>query len=92
MSYTVKIPDNAGNDVLKHRMSGRKSILEKIDNLLVELEKHPRAGTGHPKPLGNNRQGQWVRHVTAKHRLVYEIDDEKMTVIILSAWGHYDDK
>lgn len=27
-----------------------------------------------------------------KHRLVYKIEEEKITVLVLSAYGHYDDK
>ncbi len=60
--------------------------------LFQELAKHPRTGTGHPKPLRGDRAGQWSRHISHKHRLVYEIDDEIVTVLVISASGHYNDK
>lgn len=49
-------------------------------------------GTGHPKPLGSNRVGEWSRKITDKHRLIYTIDNEQIIVLVISAYGHYDDK
>ena len=53
---------------------------------------HPRTGTGKPKQLSGDRAGQWWRKISDKHRLVYEIQDHVVKVLVLSAWGHYDDK
>ncbi len=64
----------------------------KAGSLLRELEDHPKTGTGHPKPLGGDRAGQWSRHISAKHRLVYEIREDTVVVLVLTAYGHYDDK
>jgi toxin YoeB len=60
--------------------------------LLNELQVHPTMGKGHPKPLVGDRAGQWSRRITRKHRLVYKIEEDRVIVLILSAWGHYDDK
>ncbi|SCD22235.1 toxin-antitoxin system [Proteiniphilum saccharofermentans] len=60
--------------------------------LLDELQEHPTTGTGRPKPLGQDRVGQWSRRITQKHRLVYKIEEKEVIVLVLSAWGHYDDK
>lgn len=65
---------------------------KKLLKLLSELREHPEKGTGHPKPLGGNRTGQWSRRITDKHRLVYQIKEEQITVLVLTAYGHYDDK
>ena len=90
MKYLVNIPGNVEDDILRHRMSGDKSVLVKIDKLLTELEEHPQNGTG--KPGYKKHDGFWARRITDKHRMTYEINEEKMTVKLLSAWGHYDDK
>ncbi|MEN6456957.1 MAG: type II toxin-antitoxin system YoeB family toxin [Prolixibacteraceae bacterium] len=37
-------------------------------------------------------KGCWSRRITQKHRMVYSVDDEKITVLIISATGHYGDK
>lgn len=49
-------------------------------------------GTGKPEPLSGDRSGQWSRRITQKHRLIYEIEENIVTVDVLSAYGHYDDK
>jgi toxin YoeB len=92
VKYRVHIPDNVEYDILRHRMSGARSVLKKINDLLTELEEHPRTGTGKPDYKKYDLRGLWSRRITDTHRLVYDIDDEKMIVVIVSAWGHYNDK
>jgi toxin YoeB len=53
---------------------------------------HPKTGTGKPKQFSGDRTGQWRRKITDKHRLVYEIHDSEVVVLVLMAYGHYDDK
>ena len=65
---------------------------QKLGKLLGELMEHPRTGTGKPEQLKGDRAGQWSRHITRKHRLVYEIHDAEVVVLVLTAYGHYDDK
>jgi toxin YoeB len=65
---------------------------KKLEKLIQELEDHPETGTGHPKPLGGDKVGQWSRRITDKHRLIYAITEEQVAVLILSARGHYSDK
>jgi toxin YoeB len=53
---------------------------------------HPKTGTGHPEALKGNRNGQWSRHITKKHRLIYTTNDTSVVVLVVSAYGHYGDK
>jgi toxin YoeB len=92
MVYTLFFTDSAINDLKRLKKAGEKAVLKKIEFLLDELSDHPLSGTGKPKPLGNNRSGQWSRRITDKHRLVYLVDETESKVIILAALGHYDDK
>ncbi|MDR1897759.1 MAG: Txe/YoeB family addiction module toxin [Prevotellaceae bacterium] len=92
MKYEVELSDVALDDIKALKKSGEIAALKKINALLAELEEHPYTGTGKPKPLGHGRTGQWSRHITEKHRLVYLVDDKKITVLVISASGHYDDK
>ena len=66
--------------------------IRKLVKLLDELMEHPYTGTGKPEQLTGNRSGQWSRRITKKHRLIYEIHDKNIVVLVLSAYGHYDDK
>ena len=65
---------------------------KKLGRLLEELMEHPRTGTGKPEQLKGDRSGQWSRRITDKHRLVYNINDTEVIVLVLTAYGHYDDK
>lgn len=65
---------------------------KKLGRLLEELMEHPRTGTGKPEQLKGDRSGQWSRRITDKHRLVYKINDTEVIVLVLTAYGHYDDK
>ena len=64
----------------------------KLKKLLLELMEHPTTGTGHPEQLKGERCGQWSRKITQKHRLVYQIKEKEVIVLVLSAYGHYGDK
>ena len=92
MSYSITITLEANQDILNLRKSGDKMALKKLDILLNELREHPQTGTGKPEMLRNRLSGLWSRRITVKHRLIYEINDEMVHVIILNTYGHYSDK
>ena len=35
---------------------------------------------------------KWSRELTKKHRLVYRIYENEVLVLVISAYGHYNDK
>jgi toxin YoeB len=92
MSYSILMTQEAQEDILKLRKSGDKVALKKLDILLNELREHPETGTGKPEKLRNRLSGKWSRHITDKHRLIYEIREEGVCVLILNTYGHYSDK
>ncbi|RLD91757.1 MAG: Txe/YoeB family addiction module toxin [Bacteroidetes bacterium] len=92
MSYTLEFSEIALADIKKHRKSGDKVVLKKIEKLLNELMEHPTKGTGQPKQLKHNLTGLYSRRINQKHRLVYSINEEIVSVLVLSAWAHYGDK
>jgi toxin YoeB len=90
--YSLDITVQAKKDIAYLKNNGGKALTNKIEKLLVELIEHPKTGTGQVEQLKGNRQGQWSRRIDKKNRLVYSIDDEIVTVEIISAKGHYGDK
>ena len=89
--YRLRISEEADHDLSrlkKHEPQAFKKALQ----LLEELTEHPQTGTGHPELLKGDRPGQWSRRISKKHRLVYEIREEIVLVLVLQAYGHYDDK
>jgi toxin YoeB len=91
MRYELEYTSAFEKDKEKLRKSGDVHTLVKLGTLLLELVEHPTTGTGHPKPLSGDRAGQWSRRISKKHRLIYMIDDEKVIVLLLSAYGHYEE-
>ena len=89
--YKLDYTDEAKLDMqrLKHK---EPKAFQKLGKLLEELMEHPHTGTGKPKQLSGDRARQWSRHITKKHRLVYEIHATEVVVLVLTAYGHYDDK
>jgi len=92
MSYTLEFTETALADIENHKKSGDKAVLKKIEKLLNELMEHPSTGTGQPEMLKHNLAGLYSRRINKKHRLVYSIDNEVVTVHVLSARSHYGDK
>jgi toxin YoeB len=91
MSYEIEITFEAEKDIERHKKSGNKKILLKIDKLFDELRKNPQTGTGKPEKLKHYAKPTWSRRINSKHRLIYRIEEDCVIVLVLAAWGHYDD-
>ena len=89
--YDVRFLKGAVEDIAKLKRQ-EASAYKKAIKLIDELYEHPKTGTGKPEPLRGDKGGQWSRRITKKHRLVYEIRDMEVIVIVISAYGHYEDK
>ncbi|MCH8535475.1 MAG: Txe/YoeB family addiction module toxin [Flavobacteriaceae bacterium] len=90
--YKIEITKSANQDLKKHKKSGNKSVLNKIDKIYKELQLHPYTGIGKPEQLKHNLTGYWSRRINKKDRLVYKVEEDIVTVYIVSAMGHYGDK
>lgn len=91
MTYEVILYEQAQIDLAKLARSEPKAF-EKAQRFIEELKEHPKTGTGKPEALKGNRNGQWSREITKMHRLIYEIHETKVLVLVLTAYGHYNDK
>ncbi|MDR2691009.1 MAG: Txe/YoeB family addiction module toxin [Dysgonamonadaceae bacterium] len=90
--YEIEYTEKFLEDLEVHKKVGQKSILIKINTLIDELRKHPAIGKGNPEALRGDKKGQWSRRITKKHRLIYEVHNGIVTVVLLTAWGHYGEK
>ena len=91
MKYDIIYSPQAKEDLLALQRN-EPSAYKKAAKLVEELRTHPKTGTGRPEQLKGERTGQWSRHITRKHRLIYEIFETEVHVDVLSAYGHYGDK
>ena len=89
MSYSLEFTGKALEGIEKLKKSGNKAILIKVRKLFNELTEHPYTGTGQPEQLKYDLAGFWSRRINQEHRLIYTVDEETVTVTIVSAKGHY---
>lgn len=90
MSFSLAYSKKFIDDLKKHKKSGQKKLLSKIERFVNECLENPKNGTGKPEQLKHRKTETWSREINKQHRLVYEIESD--TILFLSAWGHYDDK
>ena len=91
MSYNVKVMPSAEKIIKKWKKSN-PNLHKKFVNILNELVEHPRTGIGHPEALKGGNGVTYSRHITAHDRIIYDIYDDVLVVLIVSMEGHYDDK
>lgn len=89
--YKIEFTQIAIKTVSKYKKSNPVQY-KKLVKLLNELMEHPRTGTGHPKPLKSGDSTTYSRRISKNDRLIYDIYEEKVTVLVLTVEGHYSDK
>lgn len=91
MTYTIIVADNVGKVLAKWKKSN-PNLLKKYKKIFEELLEHPRIGIGHPEALKGSNGITWSRRITAHDRIIYDIYEETVTVMVLEVEGHYKDK
>jgi toxin YoeB len=70
----------------------RKDI-NRLEKIISELSEEPRAGIGKPEQLKHYKEDEfWSRELNKRDRVVYQIIENEVIVIVVSALGHYKDK
>ena len=65
-------------------------LLGKLWELIGNIQEQPFTGLGKPEALKGNLAGYWSRRISDKHRLIYKIQNDYIT--LFSCFGHYDAK
>ncbi len=92
MRYKLILMLEAERHLQEWRKSGQKKTLLKIAALLEELCEHPTTGTGKVEQLKGDLEGFLSRRINKDSRLIYKIEEEIITVFVVSLKGHYGDK
>jgi len=77
----------AWKDYVYWQSQDRKT-LKRINKLIVDTQRTPFEGIGKPEPLKENLAGFWSRRIDESNRLIYIVDDNKLTII--SCRYHYE--
>lgn len=91
MSYTITIGKGV-EKVLKKWKKSNPQLFKKANIIFFELLEHPRTGTGHPEALKGGNDITYSRHITAHDRIIYDVYDDRIEVLVLEIEGHYNDK
>ena len=86
--YVIRFSDEAQKDLVLLQKKA-PTAMKKLRALLAEIAEHPRTGTGQVEQLKHFKSETWSRRITREHRLVYEIHEEYVRVLVISAFGHY---
>lgn len=85
MGYAIKIKKNARKDLPKLKSI---NLNNKFDELIKVIVENPfQSPPPYEKLTG---LPYYSRRLNIKHRLVYEVDEERKTITILSVWSHYE--
>jgi toxin YoeB len=77
---------HAWEDYLHWQKTDRKT-LERINQLIREIQRTPFAGIGKPEPLKHALAGYWSRRIDETNRIVYRL--EAKSVFIAQLRYHY---
>ena len=91
MMYELKFDPSVERIIAKWKKFN-PILYKKRGKILHELIDHPRTGTGHPEPLKGGNGITYSRHISAHDRIIYDIYDEVVTVLVVELEGHYNDK
>ena len=89
MNYQIVLKKSAQKHIDAHNRSGNTALCRKIENLFLELAKHPREGTGKPEMLKGNHAGYWSRRIDREHRLVDKIEETFQSLSLFPERGGY---
>ena len=87
--YIVEISLKARKELQTHYKSGNKSLIRKIEQILLELSNTPYEGTGNPEPLKYQLAGYWSRRINKKDWLIYKVYEYRIVVLVVSAIVYY---
>ena len=71
--------EEAWEDYLEWQRQDRK-MLERINKLIREIQRHPFEGIGKPEPLKHALAGFWSRRINDEHRIVYKVEGDALLI------------
>lgn len=86
MNELLAWTQEAWTDYLYWQGQDRKT-LRRINKLINDTQRSLFSGIGKPEPLKENLAGFWSRRIDETNRLVYAVDEQKITII--SCRYHY---
>ena len=74
-----RFSDCAWEDYLYWQKTDKK-MLKKINEILLDIDRHPFEGIGKPEALKHSLSGYWSRRINLEHRCVYRIEANEIQI------------
>ncbi|RKZ47187.1 MAG: Txe/YoeB family addiction module toxin [Candidatus Parabeggiatoa sp. nov. 2] len=71
--------EQAWDDYLYWQKTDKK-MLNRINQLIKEIQRHPFEGIGKPEPLKHHLSEYWSRRINDEHRIVYKVEDDALNL------------
>lgn len=91
MNYAIRITPSAEKTIAKWKKSN-PNLHKKLIQTIQDMALHPREGIGHPEPLKGGGSVTYSRRISAHDRIIYDIQDDVLIVLVIEVEGHYGDK
>lgn len=91
MSYRIDFSPEAARSVSKFKKSNPR-LFQKLVKVFDDIMEHPRTGIDHPEALVGGGGITYSRRIGAQHRILYDVYETEVCVLVLTVGGHYGDK
>ena len=91
MTYVISFTSEAKKTLTKVKKSNA-NLWKKVERVIHEMADNPKTGTGHPEPLKGGQSITYSRRISAHDRIIYDVYDDRLVVLVIKLEGHYDDK
>jgi len=89
--YSIDYSKQADKTLRKWKKSN-PALFKKATAILMDIMHHPRTGLGHPEALVGGNDVTYSRHITAHDRIIYDIYENTVSVLVIQLEEHYRDK
>lgn len=72
--------DESAWEDYRHWQHHDRKVLQRINQLIVDIQRNGNHGIGKPEPLKHGLHGYWSRRITAEHRLVYKVVGDEVRI------------
>lgn len=89
--YRIEYSKDADKTLRKWKRSNPR-LFKKATKILLDIMEHPCTGLGHPEALVGGNDVTYSRLITVNDRIIYDLFDNFVTVLIIQSEEHYNDK
>lgn len=89
--YKVEFAPGLSEVIAKWKKSNPQQH-KKLIKIIQDIAHNPRSELGHPEPLVGGNGIVYSRRITKWDRIIYNVYDDEVLVIVIDVKGHYGDK